>query len=65
MLRLLYILYKSYLLGTIYGKELGRFYVNLKKIVEFVEKVLYNEDKLNEKYRKQWKSACIEYTKML
>jgi len=23
--------------------------------------VLYNEDKLNENYRKQWKSACIEY----
>lgn len=25
--------------------------VNLKKMVEFVKKVLYNEDELNEKYR--------------
>ena len=37
----------------------------MKKIVEIVEKVLYNENKINRKYRKQWKSACIEYTKMI
>lgn len=42
-----------YLFDTIYGWEFERFCVNLKKIVEIVEKLLYNEDKLNEKYRKQ------------
>lgn len=45
-----YILYGLYLCDTIYGKD---FCVNLKKIVEIVEKLLYNEEKLNEKYRKQ------------
>ena len=48
----LYILYKCSLFYTIYGKEFERFCVNLKKIVEFVEKVLYNEDKLSEKWLK-------------
>ncbi len=37
----------------------------MKKIVEIVEKVLYNENKINRKYRKQGKNACIEYTKMI
>lgn len=60
-----YILYKLKLLDTIYRRDFGIFCVNLKKMVENVEKVLYNEDKLNEKYRKQWKSACIRYTKMI
>lgn len=45
--------------------------------MEIVEKLLYN-DKINEEYvtvqlkaellqehRKQWKNACIEYTKMI
>ncbi len=45
--------------------EVVQFCANLKKIVEIVEKVLYNEDKLNEKYMKQRKSACIEYTKTI
>lgn len=29
--------------------------------MEIVEKLLYNEDKLNEKCKKQWKVACIKY----
>lgn len=36
-----------YVIQYIYGKEFERFCVNLKKIVEFVEKLLYNESKLS------------------
>lgn len=47
------------------GSDLRIFFDKTKKIVEKVEKLLYNRDKLNGKFEKQWKSACIEYTKMI
>jgi len=43
------------------GGDLEYFYINLKKMVEIVEKLLYNRGKTNEKCKKQWKDSCIKY----